>query len=238
MRKLALIISVFLLITMNTAAFAKQTDELTDLASLVTGSDLPVDSWQVTIKEKMNKDAIRRILEKMKHKNGYKVTGTEDEKSVKYFIERIQKDGLFSETYHVVIPKDPMYQAELAIVLKGKDWNDSIAIAYINRVDAIKSTYFTNKSTKFACLTTTIDAKIESVYFFDQMKSDLQLTNIRKQTDNVTNTSVKKIVYGYTPLWEQEIKMKQPMNLQMVVQNSTQNSKRLTIGTPILINEY
>ncbi|TFJ92250.1 YwmB family TATA-box binding protein [Lentibacillus salicampi] len=238
MRKLALITSIFILMTINTTAFANRTDEMTGLANAMTSNNFSVDNWQVTIKEEINEEAIESILEKIQNKNSYKVSRTKDENAIKYFIERVQKEAHLSETYSVVIPKNPMHQAELVAVLKGKNWNDSIAERYFSRMDAIHTTYFTHKSTKFACLTADIDAKINNAYVFKQLKQSLQLKNIRKQTDNVENSTVKKIVYGYTPLWEQSITMKQPMNVQMVVQNGTHDSKRLMIGTPILINEY
>ncbi|HLR61483.1 MAG TPA: YwmB family TATA-box binding protein [Lentibacillus sp.] len=238
MRKFALITSIFILMIVNTTAFANESDEMTDLASLVTGSDLSVDSWQVTIKEKMSKDAINRVLQKLKNKNSYKVSSTEDENTVKYFFGRGQKNAKLSESYSVVIPKNPMYEPELVAVLQGDDWNDKISVDYIDRINDIHMSYFTKKSTKFACLSTTIGGKIDSGYFFERLKKTLQLSNIREQTDNVEHSTVKKIMYGYTPIWEQSIKMKQPMNFQAVVENAAQNSVRLTIGTPILINEY
>ncbi|WP_010531591.1 YwmB family TATA-box binding protein [Lentibacillus jeotgali] len=238
MRKMVLITGIFILMIVNTTAFANDGDEMTDLASLVIGSDLSVDSWQVTIKEKMNENAIDSILKKLKHKNSYKVSSTEDENTVKYFFKRVQKQEGFFESYSVVIPKNPKYEAELIAVLKGDRWSNKTAVNYADRLEDIHTTYFTKRSTKFACLTTTVGGNISSDYFFDRLKDTLQLSNVREQTDNVEESAVKNIMYGYTPLWEQTIQMEQPMNLQIVVQNAAQNSKRLTIGTPILINEY
>ncbi|SFB26618.1 TATA-box binding [Lentibacillus halodurans] len=238
MRKLAIILSIYLFMMMSSGVLAKQTDELTDIASIVTEDGVSVDSWQVTIKEEMNRDAIEHITNKLQDENSYKATRTEDEKAVKYSFERAHKKMNISEMYNVVIPKNAMYDAEFVAVLQGEHWNDSIADFYINRVEDIQATYFTTESTKFACLTADVDAKIEIAYFLNQLKQTLQLTNIQTQTDNVETSKVKKIVYGYTPLWEQEITMQKPMNLQMVVQNGTHDSKRVTIGTPMLINEY
>lgn len=238
MRKLAFILNIFLFITISSGAFANQSDELTDIASVVTEHDLSVDSWEVTLKEEMDQADINGVLQKLEAQNSYKVTSTEDENAVKYLFERVHKKGPIFESYNVVIPKKSMYQAEFSAVIEGEDWNDTIASTYIDRMNDIRTKYFTNKSTKFACITTNIDAKIEDAYFFDQLKQSLQLTNIQTQTDNVEESTVKKIVYGYTPLWEQEIAMEEPMNLQMVVQNNEPESTRLTIGTPILINEY
>ncbi|MFD1362038.1 YwmB family TATA-box binding protein [Lentibacillus salinarum] len=238
MRKSALILTICFIMVINSGVAAEQADELTDLAAVVMDNDLSVDSWQVTIKEEMDADTISRMLDKIQAETGYKVTGTEDENAVKYFIEDTQKKSGITETYNVVIPKNPLQDAQLIAVLEGEDWDSAIADVYFTRLETIQSTYFTNKSTKFACLTTNVDDKIDNAYFFSQLKESLHLKHIDMQTDNVKNSTVKKIVYGYTPLWEQEITMKKPMNLQMVVQNSTHDGKRITIGTPILITEY
>lgn len=238
MRIIAFISSIFLLMSMNTAAFAQQSEELTDLASVVTDSSLNVDSWQVTIKESIHEDEIDHILENLQRKNSYKVSSAEDEKTVKYNFERVQKDTGVSESFNVVIPKNPVHKAELIAVLQGKNWDDSTYDVYLNRINAIQSNYFTKKSTKFACLMTEVSGKMKDGYIFDKLKQKLNLSVTKTQTDNNEDSSVKKIVYGYTPLWEQEISTEEPMNLQMVVHDSAQDSTRLTIGTPILINEY
>ncbi|SFE10043.1 TATA-box binding [Lentibacillus persicus] len=238
MRIIGFILSVFLLMTIHTAADAQQSDELTDLASIVNDSSLAVDGWQVTIKETMNKNKIDGILEKLQAKNSYKVSSAEDENTVKYFFERVQKDTSLSESFNVVISKNPRHKSEFIAVLEGEDWNKGKAAAYLDRINTIQTTYFTKKSTKFACLMTDIDAKIEGAYFFDKLQQRLNLSITKTQTDNNENSTVKKIVYGYTPLWNQAISTEEPMNLQIVVQDHAHGSARLTIGTPILINEY
>ncbi|GGJ91833.1 hypothetical protein GCM10007063_13030 [Lentibacillus kapialis] len=238
MRSFALIMSIVILMTVSTTAFANKSDEMTELGSVVSDNGLSVDNWQVTIKEKMAKDDVDRLLQKLRDKNSYKVSSDEDENTVKYFFERVQKQTSFSESYSVVIPENPLYDAELIAVLQGDKWNDKVAADYIDRIGDIHTSYFTNKSTKFACLSTINNDIIEDDNFFARLKNTLQLSKVREQTDNVEQSTVNKIIYGYTPLWEQTIKMKQPINLQIVIQNAAQNSKRLTIGTPILINEY
>ncbi|WP_176448424.1 hypothetical protein [Lentibacillus sp. CBA3610] len=47
-----------------------------------------------------------QILEELQDKNSYKVSRTEDKNAVKYFFERVQKEGSISESYNVVIPEE------------------------------------------------------------------------------------------------------------------------------------
>ncbi|GAB4074793.1 hypothetical protein GCM10028778_22960 [Barrientosiimonas marina] len=237
MRKSAIIFIMGLILFTSSGAAAAQQDEMLDLAAAVTGQSLPVASWQVTIKEDMSRNKARRLLTTLQAKHGYKVTGTEKEKAVNYDIESGQEKQV-TERFHITIPKNARHQAAFSAILQGESWNKEVMEAYRERKDSVRSAYFTDRSTTFACLTADIDDKIKEVYIIRNMKKSLQLENVEVQHDNVENASLKTIVYGYTPQWKQVMTMDQPTNFQMAIHESTSGGKRLTIGTPILINEY
>lgn len=239
MKKIVLMSIILLVITTGAAASPKQQEEMTALAAMLTDSNMEVGNWEVTMKEQMSKDKIKMLLGKLEAKNSQIDTGEEDENSIKYSFGYIHKNTNITETYNVVIPKDDKYQAQFNVVIEGKSWNKSIKKDYLNRVESIQDDFFSQDSTKFACLTTTLSGKIGSVYFIKRMKEKLHLQSITEQTDTVENSTLKKVVYGYTPLWDQQITiMDKPMNLQFAFKEKENGKTKLTIGTPILITEY
>ncbi len=239
MRNIVLMSIILLMMTTAAAASPRQQEEMTALAAMVSDSELKVENWEVTMKEQMSKDKIKMLLGKLEAKNSQIDTGDESENSIKYSFGHIHKNTNITETYNVVIPKDDKYQAQFIVVIKGKYWNESIKRDYLKRVEMIQNDFFSEDSTKFACLTTTLSGKIDSVYFIKQMKEKLHLQSMTEQNDTVENSMLKKIVYGYTPLWNQKITiMDKPMNLQLAFTENENGKTKLTIGTPILITEY
>ncbi|SDQ13359.1 YwmB family TATA-box binding protein [Virgibacillus salinus] len=238
MKKIVLM-SIILLLTTGDAVSQKQQEEMSALASTLTGSDMEVENWEVTIKEQMSKDRVKQLIKKLKTKNSQMVTSKEAENSIKYSFGYINKKTNINETYNIVIPKDDKYQAQFTVVLEGNSWNKSIKKDYLNRLESVQYDFFSDNSTKFACITTTLSGKLGSVYFLNRIKESLNLQNIDEQSDTVENSMLTKVVYGYTPLWDQKITiMDKPMNLQLAFKDIENGKTKLTIGTPILITEY
>ncbi|RYG71311.1 hypothetical protein EU245_14535 [Lentibacillus lipolyticus] len=238
MQRIAFILSIILVIMANAASASGQTTKMADLASIVSEAGLQTTEWQVTVKEEMDRDTLNRYIERLQAKNDYISSSEEGENSILYLFEYGQDQSSISEYYQVVIPKNPAHQAEFIAVFKGDSWGAKTASAFHSRMMHIKDTYFSSKSTTFACLTAPIDGKLGSVYFFDKMKASMNLTVTQTQQDTVKKSNMEKIVYGHTPMWNEEIVMDKPMNVQMVLKNDESGKPTLTIGTPILITEY
>ncbi|GAB3044945.1 YwmB family TATA-box binding protein [Virgibacillus ainsalahensis] len=237
MRKVVFISLLFLCITTETMAQSQGSDEMMELAALVTDSNLSMEEWQVTIKEKMNHTEINNILESME--NSHLVTMEEDENSIKYSLVNTHKMDGISEHYNVVIPKDGINHPELIAVIGGTDWNESIEDFYQTRLDSITRKYFTNASQTFTWLKAENDDIIKSDSFLHMLAKKLELQHMEKQFDNVENSMHEKILYGYTSLWDQKITIENiPMNLQAAVTVNQDGNRTYTVGTPILINEY
>ena len=67
------------------------------------------------------------------------------------------------------------------------------------------------------------------------------LHDVEKQFDKnrKLKNSVNKVIYGYTPLWENKIIINNKQkNLQVAIEMDGKGSTEYIIGTPILINEY
>ncbi|WP_164667589.1 YwmB family TATA-box binding protein [Virgibacillus doumboii] len=239
MRRIVLILIIIILTATSTAAGITKNEEMTDLAAMVTEHNLAIDGWQVTIKEQMTAEKVKQLMDILREKNSHLVSSTEDENTIKYSFSYAHKTNDMSENYNVVIPKNKAYDAQFIAVMKGNSWNDSIEKTYFTRLNSIKSAFFGENSTKFACLTTTLSDKIKSVYFFNRVKELLNLKNIRSQNDTLKQSMIKEIKYGYTPMWNQKLKIgDKPMNFQMAIKKSQSGNTKLTIGTPILITEY
>src|SRR5699024_90399 len=130
------------------------------------------------------------------------------------------------------------YNAEIIAVISGENWDERIKKRYVSTINALPEKMFTNQAHEFACLTTHTNGKMSSDDFLETYKQDLNIEQVSTQTDNVQHSTVKKIIYGYTPLWKQSINIEnEALNVQIAVSGNKGNTK-LTIGTPILINEY
>ncbi|GAA0605212.1 hypothetical protein GCM10009001_23090 [Virgibacillus siamensis] len=239
MKKIVLITLILLLAANNAVAVSVQSDPMTDLAEVIADSNLEVDQWQVTLKETIEYAHAEKILDRFRAKNSYLVSGEEDANTIKYSVRHVQKTNGISEYYNVIFPKDTTYNVQFIAVVKGDVWNKSVREKYVNRINSIKNDYFTGNPTKFACIETSFNDKMNGVYVFNNLKRTLNLKHVKKQDDTVKNSTVKKIFYGYTPLWNQKIDVgDRPLNFQMAVNKGENGNTELTIGTPILINEY
>lgn len=239
MKKMVMM-SLFFILLMNgtsTNAIAQKEDQMADLASLVANNNLTVDSWNVTIKEQMPKDRLLEFVEKWK--DSHFVTTEKGDSAIKYIIGDSRKNRHITESFKVIIPNNKEYQAEMIAVLEGTKWTKAIEKDYQSRLQSIMEQYFTVNAKKFACLTTEIDGMIDSAYVLNKMEQQLQMKYVSTQEDNVENSVRKKMVSGYTPLWEEQITiMDKPVNVHMAVTQPENENAKLTIGTPILITEY
>ncbi|SET65802.1 TATA-box binding [Oceanobacillus limi] len=235
MRKIVLISVFILCITNNVVAQESYQDELIDIATIVLENDMSVDSWQVIIKEKMNKDQIGLLVDELK--DSYLVTRTEDENSIKYSFEDVHKNGVVYERFNAILPKNTSHNAELIAVLEGDSWNSKIEDNYQEKINWIQKQYFTKSAQIYPCLTTSDNAIINSDYFLSNFTEKMDVKHIQEQTD--TELADRKIIYGYTSQWGRKMTIvDKPVNVQIVVENMDEHNKSYTIGTPILINEY
>ncbi|WP_373893963.1 YwmB family TATA-box binding protein [Virgibacillus sp. CBA3643] len=237
MKKLAFISLLFLCMTSEAVAGYVESDEMMELASVVSDSDASIGEWEVTLKEKMDTAEIQDRLIELK--NRHLVTFNEDGNSIKYSSESVHKTSGVSVSYNVIIPKEEMQDAELIAVIKGANWNTSIEENYQSIRDTVTAKYFTNSAEVFACLTTDNDGIMKSERFLAELTERLNLQHIETQFDTVENSTHEKIIYGYTPLWDQKITIGDtPMNVQIAKLESENGGPTYTIGTPILISEY
>lgn len=228
-----------LMLFLGTAAWVggeRKEDELAGMASFIKQEKLDMEGWERTFKESIPKQKVYSILEEI----GQRGTWSEEksEKAVKYFLNNRHKTSGLLESYIVVIPKEGD-NAELIIVLKGEDWNGHIASAYDSRKEMIEKTFFTEAMKTFACMSARSDDIIKDGFFLKKIQQKLNIKHIVTQEEKFGESGYKNIIYGYIPLWSEEIRMGQhPMNMQAVMTKTKHNGTKVMIGTPILIHEY
>src|SRR5699024_1772233 len=106
-------------------------------------------------------------------------------------------------------------------------------------LQTINENYFTEKSHVYTCLTIENGVIISSDNFLEKMIKNFNLSNVTTQIDKVSKKVHKKVIYGYTPIWDKKLMIKdEPMNLQVVIDGDDTEERKVIIGTPVLINEY
>src|SRR5699024_13650 len=105
MKKIGFILMLFLIIPIAAIAKDEDANELEAMAAFVADNDLTIESWEVTIKEKVKQDQLQDIIENMK--DSHLVSTTEDENAIKYKLRSTHKNADVSVIYSAVIPKDP-----------------------------------------------------------------------------------------------------------------------------------
>ncbi|OZU88435.1 hypothetical protein CIL03_12370 [Virgibacillus indicus] len=237
MKKFLLISLMLLAINTDTPSMDMEVSELSDIAGYITSKKMTVDSWQVTVKEQVDRKKLERVIKDLEQE--YSLTVSEDENSLKYSFHNTHKRESIVEYYNVIIPKNERQNSELVGVLKGGSWDSSVKDSYQLRLEKMIEKLFTKSANKFACLTTGEDGIMGSDYFIRDFVKSFNVQQIDTQFDTVKNSMHKKLIYGYIPLWNNKITIvDKPVNLQIAVIESETGDPIYTIGTPILINEY
>lgn len=212
-------------------------DELIALSEISTAHNLIIEAWTVTIKEKMSTDQIQQKLAILKKE--YPIEVMEDKNVIKYFIEPDYSVKNISVSFTVTIPKDKQYTTELVATIIGDNLNEVTLKEYQHILNKMENIYFTKRSKVFACLTTTKSVMITSDVFSRKLSEQLELRYVSTQSETIKETLHNETIYGYTALWNNEILLKDnPLNIQVVIQNTENQKQKIIIGTPILITEY
>lgn len=233
---LSLFILVLILPSTNMAQVDNQ-DVLIQLANDFRENDVSISEWNVTFKEQISREHATHTIHKLE--KDFTVTESDDENSKKYHVTNTHKATKSDVTYIVIVPKNAHYASELIVSINGHKWDKSMSQAYYKQMESLRSEYFTKQSKTFACITGKVHGTISSVYFMDRIQEKYHINMLSKQTDSVENPVIKEIRYGYTPLWNEEITIDgNPINFQFVIKRATGDALEITVGTPILINEY
>src|SRR5690625_5298054 len=210
--------------------------EVEDLVHIMKNNNLKIDEWQVTIKEKVERDKKQDIINNIKENGNY--TRKERENSVLYTFEDSHIYSESVETYNVLISKNKSDDIEIIAEFKGYTWNEKRNTHYEQWLRKMND-IFTPSARIYTCLTTEFNGIINADYVLNDISKELEIKHEQTQIDNHEKSALDKIIYGYTPLWSQKINiMNNPTNVQIAVTSNEKGMVKFTVGTPILINEY
>ncbi|WP_068673766.1 YwmB family TATA-box binding protein [Oceanobacillus sp. Castelsardo] len=234
--KRMLLISILFMITSVASVQGKGISEIEQLADFVTDQQLPVKEWQVITKEKLNGSSINKILNELK--NSYKGSRIENENIIKFQFRDTHKGKSVNVTYNVILPKMKESYPELTVVIEGNTWNQEIKSEYQSVIHSILSKYFTSNKRIFSWLKTESGGIIHNGVFEKELMNFLNLQHTKTQLDTTTNIE-RKYIYGYTEKWDEKITIEEiPTNVQIAITQEKNGHTEVTLGTPILINEY
>ena len=210
--------------------------EVEDLVHIMKNNNLKIDEWQVTIKEKVERDKKQDIINNIKENGNY--TRKERKNSVLYTFEDSHIYSESVETYNVLISKNKSDDIEIIAEFKGYTWNEKRNTHYEQWLRKMND-IFTPSARIYTCLTTEFNGIINADYVLNDISKELEIKHEQTQIDNHEKSALDKIIYGYTPLWSQKINiMNNPTNVQIAVTSNEKGMVKFTVGTPILINEY
>jgi len=238
MKKLIFIL-ILICVAMVTAAWSEKQDqshELLDMATLAEGMNMDIYGWSITLKESLPKDEIYSIIEKIEQYA--KLEKSITQQSDKYFTKNAHKTAGLIESFIMIVPSNGD-DAELIVELKGENWEKRTYNQIKNRKAEIIKTFFTTNVKSFACLQASNNDMINVDVFSTKLKRDFNIKSLTEQDENLKDDVNKKIYYGYIPKWSARMVIaEQEMNMQAVITNTNDGRSKLTIGTPILLNEY
>src|SRR5690625_1267072 len=120
MKKIGFILILFLIIPTTAIAKDEDANELEAMAAFVADNDLTIESWEVTIKEKIKQGQLQDIIENLK--DSHLVSTTEDENAIKYKLRSTHKNDDVSVIYRAIIPKETKFETELKAMIKEDNW--------------------------------------------------------------------------------------------------------------------
>lgn len=237
MRKLLIIMLIFLKVSTNTITF-EPSRELFDLIHFAEKESLSIEQWEVILLEKKTYEEAEHLLKELKKIKDVQII-SKTEHIIKYSIPMSTSNNHIKQSMTMVFPKNNQYSPEITIKLKGKNWNEEILREYRQIFDEEIPIYFTKNAQLFTCLVVTSNDIMSDVYFTDILKNNFEIENIVVQSDTLKQSTYDKILYGYNPSWDNDISLlHQRLNMQIVMQHHKNLKTKVIIGTPILMNEY
>jgi len=235
MKKIILFIVFSIILSQETPVMVGQ--ELIDISHFLEENSMTVDAWSVTIKEKIHSETVlKNTVQQLSEQ--YDQTVSKDENAHIYFYEGTHNEAQIDVSFKVVqsIIED---SGEIVAVISGQKWDGSLLQDYLDMLQSINENYFTEKSHVYTCLTIEDGVIINNDNFLEKVIKNFNLSNVKTQIDKVQTKIHKKVIYGYTPIWDKKLMIKdEPMNLQVVIDGDDSKERKVIIGTPVLINEY
>src|SRR5699024_4191720 len=136
-------------------------DEIKNINNIIKYNNLKIDEWQITIKEKVERDKKQDIINNIKENGNY--TRKERKNSVLYTFEDSHIYSESVETYNVLISKNKSDDIEIIAEFKGYTWNEKLNTNYEKWLRKMND-IFTPSARIYTCLTTEFNGIINADY--------------------------------------------------------------------------
>ncbi|KGX94076.1 hypothetical protein N781_01500 [Pontibacillus halophilus JSM 076056 = DSM 19796] len=237
MRKWLFVIGMFIYLPMVSLA-STHTDALQpvrDLVSVIEEEALDVKGWDVTVKESVSPQHVQDLLSNIESTDpSSQIEVEETTISKKYAITHHKHTHLHEQTIIIVSKQHPTF-AELIYNVSGERFEDRTQASLEARLEEVMNVYFAENATIFTCVKTETSDKIKGVLLLEKIRTNLNMKTIEK-VDEADFQSIS----GYTNRWDSSIPVSedQNMNVQMALRTGLGAETTITIGTPIITNEY
>ncbi|GAB2551769.1 YwmB family TATA-box binding protein [Gracilibacillus alcaliphilus] len=204
--------------------------EVKEMAATLEGYDLELTTLQTTIKETLEIDQINSFIEELK---GYQMNMVENNNTIR-FESADQQNPSNNETLLLVpVPgKQSVYQVIYTITMPLD--KTEVLDTYNKRVLKVTKGLFSQNAQYFSCLDAQKDGIIDIVSFMNFVKDKLDITII----DEIDEANFYTWT-GYSKRWNKKLQQGDDnINVHIAVSERIGDQTNITIGTPILINEY
>ncbi|UFT98934.1 YwmB family TATA-box binding protein [Radiobacillus kanasensis] len=221
--------------SLKSAASTSHLSELEDMIEIVQAEELGIQKWEVLMKESLSRVDYQQTLQMLQTElSSFAYSVEEEEKAIKYIWSNPHKAHQGTERFIMLVPKEQKHDIQMTYVVSGTDWKKSTNTYYSNIMDNMLNVVFSEKMSKYTCLTTLSSDKINSDYFFDILKEKLKVQPLENMKENDF-----EVLSGYTPHWNSSIPITDgPMNVQVAARTGLGGKTTITIGTPIITTEY
>ncbi|GAE92496.1 hypothetical protein JCM21714_1500 [Gracilibacillus boraciitolerans JCM 21714] len=203
--------------------------QIEDMLELVDQQNLNLLKWQTIIKETREINNINQFKD---HLKGYQMSVTKNKSHIT-FTKDTQETGGFNE--QILLVKANMQNTyQVIYIIESSKTTTEVLEAYKKRMNTITSDLFTKNAQTFSCIEAWKNDIIDIVRFINIVNSTLKMSIIDETKENNFYTWT-----GYTKKWTDTIQQdEKEFNIQIAVRAGLGDRTNVTIGTPILINEY
>lgn len=239
MRRCLIFLCIFILVGTENIFASTYTDELSDIVSVVLENELSIDSWEVTLKEKMTSPNIKKVLKQLQSDPTMDVSVQEHKDVVQYIGKAIYDPEGVTVIFKAIFPSSEEDLGQLIVAITGKYWDENISVQYNEIIQNLTHKYFSESVHKFTCLEAYNNDIIEGTTLLKRIKQSLQLKHTFTQTDDVQMDKQIVEIYGFNALWGESFTIEdKPMNAHISYIHARNGEEKIIIGTPILLNEY
>lgn len=207
--------------------------ELVEITDAFEAEALQVKTWQIMIREQIDKKEMPDMMQAISQ-IGFSSSYTTEtsKKAIKYKWNSQIEDSSIESIIMVTSKRhntvDVIYKIE-SVEAGNLDQH------YIeDRIHLLLENVFSEDMTKFTCVSTEVDAIINSDNLFDRMIERLDV----KEIDEIDETDFI-VMSGFTGKWEAAMpSLNNSMNIQLAARKGLNGKLNFTIGTPILTTEY